>query len=579
MLLRDKFYIQSLSGARLSIFLTSLFCIITNSAFAQPLIIDRPVFSQEAGPYLELLEDPGSKYGAKEILDPEGEAIPFTENGNEYLSLNYTDHVWWVRLRLQNHLPGVFSGFLVLDTNTLDRVDVYRPDGNGGLIHEIGGDEIPYSDWSVKSMPAGFNLQVEPGESQTILFRLESSSFLSFPVLLMDLSSENSFRTRRGVIEGLYIGLIFILTVFLFYFMSHIREPIYFWYLVYGLSFSGAIFVEFGHAYPWLWPDFPVWQNRVEFIFMAIAGIAALSFVSLSMNVKTTFPLLFRIFKAVKVLFGIYALLVFLGVKPKSLLVLFTVLEVITGPAILLVCFLQWRNGYKSATYFLGAWSLTYVVLSMDLLAHTKLLPFHPVLLYSWPLAVPLELLFLILSLHHRILDGLTEIGRELSRYSIDLTEKLEAVSRSAKSRRSHILNVNVDVAVRRLQELMENDHVYRVEDLRAAYVANELHLTVHQLSELLNRTLGMSFNGLVNEYRIREAKMLLSNEPDLRILDIAFQVGFQSKTSFNNAFKASTGLSPSQYRKMDLSETGNLREDTLETSSFNFDTNPTGQP
>ena len=60
------------------------------------------------------------------------------------------------------------------------------------------------------------------------------------------------------------------------------------------------------------------------------------------------------------------------------------------------------------------------------------------------------------------------------------------------------------------------------------------------------------SFPALLNRYRIAEAKKLLktSGTDSSNILDIAFQVGFKTKTAFNRAFKTDTGLTPSQFKK-----------------------------
>ncbi|AUG53668.1 AraC family transcriptional regulator [Thalassospira marina] len=72
-----------------------------------------------------------------------------------------------------------------------------------------------------------------------------------------------------------------------------------------------------------------------------------------------------------------------------------------------------------------------------------------------------------------------------------------------------------------------------------------------NQLSMVLNRHIGKSFFDYVNEYRIEEATRLLMKEPDRTILDIAVEVGFNSKSTFNLAFKKITGHTPSSYRQM----------------------------
>lgn len=79
--------------------------------------------------------------------------------------------------------------------------------------------------------------------------------------------------------------------------------------------------------------------------------------------------------------------------------------------------------------------------------------------------------------------------------------------------------------------------------------LANAIAVTPNQLSYVLNQHLGKSFFDFINEARTNAASRLLIHEPDRTILDIATSVGFNSKSTFNLAFKKITGKTPSAYR------------------------------
>mgnify|MGYP003393278591 CR=1 FL=1 len=80
--------------------------------------------------------------------------------------------------------------------------------------------------------------------------------------------------------------------------------------------------------------------------------------------------------------------------------------------------------------------------------------------------------------------------------------------------------------------------------------LAEILKLPRNRLSQLLNEFIKRSFFDFINEYRVEEAKRLLRLSPVAdTILDIAFDAGFNSKATFNAAFKKSTGMTPSQFR------------------------------
>ena len=68
----------------------------------------------------------------------------------------------------------------------------------------------------------------------------------------------------------------------------------------------------------------------------------------------------------------------------------------------------------------------------------------------------------------------------------------------------------------------------------------------------VINTELSMNFFAFINEYRVKEARKLIENpeRKDHTLLAIAFEAGFQSKASFNAAFKKHTGMAPGEYRR-----------------------------
>jgi AraC-like DNA-binding protein len=82
--------------------------------------------------------------------------------------------------------------------------------------------------------------------------------------------------------------------------------------------------------------------------------------------------------------------------------------------------------------------------------------------------------------------------------------------------------------------------------------LAKLLNVPEKQLSQIINENSGNNFNDFVNKHRIQEAqKLLLTDKSNtFNILNIAYEVGFNSKSTFNTAFKKFTGTTPSLYRK-----------------------------
>ena len=106
------------------------------------------------------------------------------------------------------------------------------------------------------------------------------------------------------------------------------------------------------------------------------------------------------------------------------------------------------------------------------------------------------------------------------------------------------------------LVEYLEKEKPYLNNDLKLNDIADHFGLPAHQISQIINTKLNMNFYSLINYYRIEEAKRRLI-EPvnqNQTILAIAYDVGFNSKSAFNNAFKKFTDMTPSQYKQLRLS-------------------------
>jgi AraC-like DNA-binding protein len=110
------------------------------------------------------------------------------------------------------------------------------------------------------------------------------------------------------------------------------------------------------------------------------------------------------------------------------------------------------------------------------------------------------------------------------------------------------------------LERLMTSERIYRQEGLTIGALALKLGLPEYRLRQLINQGLGYrNFNAYLNHYRIAEAKAALADaaQADVPVLTIAMDAGFQSLNPFNRAFKAETGLTPTEYRRSKLGRVG----------------------
>ncbi|MEM7367490.1 MAG: helix-turn-helix domain-containing protein [Bacteroidota bacterium] len=102
------------------------------------------------------------------------------------------------------------------------------------------------------------------------------------------------------------------------------------------------------------------------------------------------------------------------------------------------------------------------------------------------------------------------------------------------------------------LKQIMREEQLYKEPDLTLPTLAKRLNMTRRNLSQLINQKTGGNFNLFINQYRIEEAKRLLSDSSfdHLNMLGIAMEAGFNSKATFFAVFKKIEGLSPGAYKQ-----------------------------
>lgn len=100
------------------------------------------------------------------------------------------------------------------------------------------------------------------------------------------------------------------------------------------------------------------------------------------------------------------------------------------------------------------------------------------------------------------------------------------------------------------LTNKMVDNKLYANNDLSLPKLAEEIGVSVNYLSQVINQQSGQNFFDFINRYRVEEVQKHIQNKPEITMLDLALDAGFNSKSAFYAAFRKYTGLTPSQYKK-----------------------------
>ena len=106
------------------------------------------------------------------------------------------------------------------------------------------------------------------------------------------------------------------------------------------------------------------------------------------------------------------------------------------------------------------------------------------------------------------------------------------------------------DLIIARLEKLMSVDKIYTDSELTMEMMSEYLSVNKNVLSFLLNSIIKKKFIEYVNEHRVRSIIEIFREDSGINLLNAAYKVGFNSKASFNRAFKKHTGMTPTEFIK-----------------------------
>ncbi|WP_462254248.1 AraC family transcriptional regulator [Ekhidna sp.] len=170
-----------------------------------------------------------------------------------------------------------------------------------------------------------------------------------------------------------------------------------------------------------------------------------------------------------------------------------------------------------------------------------------------WVLVVGFLILLFYTEIYRRHMDYIYVLPSSILIYLLSYRlagVKWERDEEPVKYEKSGLKSEEAEKYKDQIHQVILNEQLYLVKGLKLQDLAEKLDLNSHQLSQLINQYLNTTFFDLINAYRVREAKERIQNNPEYTLLQIAYDSGFNNKTSFVNAFKRFEGTTPSRYMK-----------------------------
>lgn len=320
-------------------------------ASSAPHVIDiaRVSASQVLDQQVQYLEDPNGEFSIDQLNRGR-----WLDNSKDSLSFGYTRSVYWFRMSLVNSDSQPQKRMLSIGYPVLDDIRVYR-NGQPETFLQLG-DKIPFSQRPVPHRYFLLPVELQPGEQQQWLFRVDTSSSMQFPLILWQ--ERALFIHEMGQLfgMGIYYGIMLIMVLYnLFVFLS-VRESNYLYYVLYVASMTAFIGSLHGVNFQYLWPNAVHWNDQSIVVFLAgvviFGGLFTIKFLAL----KDDIAWLGNIFRAA--IIAAFAIIFLSNFAAYHLMIRALIVAAVVG-----ICcaiyggILRWSQGYSSARFYTIAWS------------------------------------------------------------------------------------------------------------------------------------------------------------------------------------------------------------------------------
>lgn len=165
-------------------------------------------------------------------------------------------------------------------------------------------------------------------------------------------------------------------------------------------------------------------------------------------------------------------------------------------------------------------------------------------------LLIPIKVMGINIVLFHSLTLSIFTFWIAINGFKQYLPLKLYS---SSPNKLLKISDKDFNLVKEQIKNLMEIDRIYLNPDLNLKLLANYLNISEKVCSYFLNQEMNSSFNTIVNEYRIEEFKKRIRQRyfDKYTLTSIAYDCGFNSKSTFNRVFKSECGITPSEYLKI----------------------------
>jgi two-component system, sensor histidine kinase LadS len=311
-----------------------------------------------------------------------------------------TNAAYWIRMPIRHTTETQKIWLLEFYDQTIDHIDAYIPQNDGGYRMVKMGDQHPFANRLFLHKNFEIQLNMQRDTVMVYYFKVRSHEFADIRIALRSVNRFIYYALNEYFLFGTFYGMILIISLYNFLVYLAMREIKNIYYICYILSVAGYAMSLDGIGFQYLWPNHPEWNNYAVGVFLYSLILWALIFTRKFLSTRANAPRLDTALKwmiIVRTAIFIVELLFF----PQFLT--YRNLEIIPLSLIFYTAITVWRRGYKPARFFVIAYGILFTGFFLRSMVYFNVLPFTTLSHYSLHFSFVLEMLLLTFALGDRI--------------------------------------------------------------------------------------------------------------------------------------------------------------------------------
>ena len=306
---------------------------------------------------------------------------------------------YWIKLVIRHNPASKKLWLLEFYDQTIDNIDAYIPDEEGGYQRIEMGDKLNFESRTFIHKNFELILHNEDNKVLTYYFKISSHNFADIRIAVRSLDRFIFYALNEYFLYGLFYGMILILSLYNLLMFFAIREIKYIYYIFYLLSVGIYVMCVDGIAFQYLWPNSPNWNQMAYGVFLYSVILWSLLFSKRFLNSKATAPFLNKLINYTIIVRSI----VFLTGIFYNEIFEYRVIELFPLVLIFFTSIYVLIQGFKPARFFVIAYGLLFLGFFIKALVNAGFLPFGIIQYYSLHISFLLEMLFLSFALGDRV--------------------------------------------------------------------------------------------------------------------------------------------------------------------------------